>query len=139
MIHQLQVEIPATLLKVKGSGSDRPLPPISGLTSLWPHRSTSEFYDLVKQELSKKLMTGSKWISMSIHPGGDNPGRDLRQEGPLVRPGPVQHALHQTLRYHTNAPRAVEYHKRYPLFASAGDDMQTTVSHGMVYSDLQNL
>merc|ERR1712137_413175 len=30
-------------------------------------------YDLVKQELSKKLMTGSKWISsMSIHPGGDN-------------------------------------------------------------------
>ena len=30
-------------------------------------------YDLVKQELSKKLMTGVKWISsMSIHPGGDN-------------------------------------------------------------------
>nr|MBE5724373.1 putative ribosome biogenesis protein BOP1-like protein [Cucujiformia] len=30
-------------------------------------------YDLVKQNLVKKLMTNSKWISsMAIHPGGDN-------------------------------------------------------------------
>jgi hypothetical protein len=28
------------------------------------------------------------------------------------------------------------YHKRYPLFASCGDDNNITVSHGMVYSDL---
>ena len=30
-------------------------------------------YNLAKQELAKKLMTGSKWISsLAIHPGGDN-------------------------------------------------------------------
>ena len=30
-------------------------------------------YDLVKQELTKKLMSGAKWISsLAIHPGGDN-------------------------------------------------------------------
>jgi hypothetical protein len=30
----------------------------------------------------------------------------------------------------------IGYHKRYPLFASCGDDNNITVSHGMVYSDL---
>ena len=30
-------------------------------------------YDLVKQELTKKLMSGAKWISsLAIHPAGDN-------------------------------------------------------------------
>ena len=30
-------------------------------------------YNLTKQELTKKLMTGSKWISsLAVHPGGDN-------------------------------------------------------------------
>merc|ERR1712059_96882 len=30
-------------------------------------------YDLVKQELTRKLQTGAKWISsIAIHPGGDN-------------------------------------------------------------------
>ena len=43
---------------------------------------------------------------------------------------------YQTLRYHVDAVRSVEFHKRYPLFASAGDDLKITVSHGMVYSDL---
>ena len=32
--------------------------------------------------------------------------------------------------------RDVEYHRRYPLFASAGDDNNIVVSHGMVYNDL---
>ena len=31
---------------------------------------------------------------------------------------------------------ATNFHFRYPLFASAGDDTAITVSHGMVYSDL---
>lgn len=30
-------------------------------------------YDLVKQELVRKLLTGAQWIShMAIHPAGDN-------------------------------------------------------------------
>jgi len=94
-------------------------------------------YDLVKQELSKKLMTGSKWISsMSIHPGGDNLLVGTFDKKVLWFDLDLSSMPYQTLRYHTNALRAVEYHKRYPLFASAGDDRNITVSHGMVYSDL---
>ena len=43
---------------------------------------------------------------------------------------------YQVLRYHTNAVRDVQYHNRYPLFASCSDDNNITVSHGMVYNDL---
>ena len=39
------------------------------LHHLFPHR----VYNLVKQMLTKKLMTTSKWISsIAVHPGGDN-------------------------------------------------------------------
>lgn len=30
-------------------------------------------YDLVKQELVRKLLTGAQWVShMAVHPAGDN-------------------------------------------------------------------
>merc|ERR1712200_205424 len=66
-------------------------------------------YDLVKQEMTRKLQSGAKWISSIPY---------------------------QVLRYHTNAVRDVQFHRRYPLFASCGDDNSITVSHGMVYNDL---
>lgn len=40
---------------------------------------------------------------------------------------------YQTLRLHGGAVRSVAFHRRYPLFASAGDDDNIVVSHGMVY------
>jgi WD40 repeat protein len=40
---------------------------------------------------------------------------------------------YKTLRYHRLALRAVCYHPRYPLFASAGDEGAVHVFHGMVY------
>lgn len=40
---------------------------------------------------------------------------------------------YQTLRLHGKAVRAVAFHPRYPLFATAGDDPYVVVSHGMVY------
>lgn len=43
---------------------------------------------------------------------------------------------YKTLRYHKKAIREVVFHPRYPLFASASDDATVIVSHGMVYSDL---
>lgn len=43
---------------------------------------------------------------------------------------------YQTLRLHGGAVRSVAFHRRYPLFASAGDDDNIVVSHGMVYNDL---
>jgi len=94
-------------------------------------------YDLVKQELSKKLMTGCKWISsIDIHPGGDNLVVSTYDKRVQWFDLDLSSLPYQVLRYHTNAVRGVAYHKRYPLFASAGDDNNIVVSHGMVYNDL---
>lgn len=91
-------------------------------------------YNLLKQELSKKLMTGCNSISsMDIHPGGDNiilgsfdgklPWFDLD----------LSSKPYKTMRYHKKAIRSVAYHKKYPLFASSSDDGSVIVAHGMVY------
>lgn len=40
---------------------------------------------------------------------------------------------YKTLRLHNTAVRSVDYHKRYPLFASVSDDRSLIISHGMVY------
>ncbi|XP_064610704.1 ribosome biogenesis protein bop1-like [Liolophura sinensis] len=94
-------------------------------------------YNLLKQELSKKLMTNCKWVSsMAVHHAGDN-----------VIVGSYDCKLswfdldlstkpYHTLRHHKKALRQVAYHKKYPLFASASDDGAVIVCHGMVYNDL---
>lgn len=95
-------------------------------------------YDLGKQQLCKKLMTGAKWISsIAVHPTGDHVlvatfdkrlqwfDLDLSAAAP-----------YQVLRYHAAAVRDVAFHRRYPLFASCSDDTSVIVSHGMVYNDL---
>ncbi|XP_038068232.1 ribosome biogenesis protein bop1-like [Patiria miniata] len=94
-------------------------------------------YNLLKQELSKKLLTNAKWISsIAIHPGGDNvlvSSYDCRLSwfdmDLSVKP-------YKTLRHHRQAIRQVCYHRRYPLFASSGDDGLVIVCHGQVYNDL---
>jgi len=94
-------------------------------------------YDLVKQELTKKLMSGAKWISsIAIHPGGDNILTGTFDKKVQWYDLDLSSMPYQVLRYHTNAVRDVKFHKRYPLFASCGDDNNITVSHGMVYNDL---
>jgi len=94
-------------------------------------------YDLVKQELTKKLMSGAKWISsIAIHPNGDNILAGTFDKKVQWYDLDLSSMPYQVLRYHTNAVRDVQFHKRYPLFASCGDDNNITVSHGMVYNDL---
>jgi len=94
-------------------------------------------YDLVKQELTKKLMSGAKWISsIAIHPSGDNILTGTFDKKVQWYDLDLSSMPYQVLRYHSNAVRDVQYHKRYPLFASCGDDNNITVSHGMVYNDL---
>ncbi|XP_011207973.2 ribosome biogenesis protein BOP1 homolog [Bactrocera dorsalis] len=94
-------------------------------------------YDLVKQELIKKLLTNSKWISgMSIHPKGDNLLVSTYDKKMLWFDLDLSTKPYQTLRLHKNAVRNVAFHLRYPLFASASDDLSVIVSHGMVYNDL---
>lgn len=91
-------------------------------------------YDLVKQELIKKLLTNSKWISgMSIHPKGDNLLVSTYDKKMLWFDLDLSTKPYQTMRLHRNAVRSVAFHLRYPLFASGSDDQAVIVSHGMVY------
>ncbi|XP_076812199.1 ribosome biogenesis protein bop1-A-like [Clavelina lepadiformis] len=94
-------------------------------------------YNLVKQELIKKLMTNAKWISsLAIHPEGDNlivGSYDCRLSWFDMD---LSTKPFHTLTYHKKAVRACCFHRKYPLFASGGDDGNVIVSHGMVYSDL---
>lgn len=94
-------------------------------------------YDLVKQQLVKKLMTNSRWIStMAVHPAGDNLLVATYDRKILWFDLDLSTKPYQTLRLHGTAVRGVAYHKRYPLFASGSDDRSLIVSHGMVYNDL---
>lgn len=94
-------------------------------------------YNLQKQELQRTLQSGVRWISsMAIHPGGDNLiigsyDKKLAWFDTDLSPRP-----YRTLKYHTKAVRSVQYHNRYPLFASSSDDGTIQVFHGMVFSDL---
>lgn len=91
-------------------------------------------YDLMKQELIKKLMTNSKWIStIAVHPAGDNLLVGTYDRKMLWFDLDLSTKPYQTLRLHGTAVRGVAYHKRYPLFASCSDDKSVIVSHGMVY------
>uniref|UniRef100_A0A8C9XD79 Ribosome biogenesis protein BOP1 n=1 Tax=Sander lucioperca TaxID=283035 RepID=A0A8C9XD79_SANLU len=89
-------------------------------------------YNLVKQEMTKKLQANSKWIS---------------QHGDHVICGSYDCRLswfdldlstkpYKMLRHHKKAVRGVAYHRLYPLFASASDDGTVIVCHGTVYNDL---
>ncbi|ODM96933.1 Ribosome biogenesis protein BOP1 [Orchesella cincta] len=94
-------------------------------------------YDLLKQEMVKKLISGAKWISsMSIHPGGDNVIVGTYDKKVMWFDLDLSTKPYQTLRFHGNAVRSVAFHKRYPLFASGSDDCNLIISHGMVYNDL---
>nr|XP_022901034.1 ribosome biogenesis protein BOP1 homolog [Onthophagus taurus] len=94
-------------------------------------------YDLLKQQLIKKLLTNSRWVStMDIHPGGDNLLVATYDRKILWFDLDLSTKPYQTLRLHGTAVRGVAFHKRYPLFASGSDDRSLIVSHGMVYNDL---
>lgn len=94
-------------------------------------------YDLMRQQLVKKLETNAKWISsMAVHPMGDNLLVGTYDRKMLWFDLDLSTKPYQTLRLHGTAVRGVAYHRRYPLFASGSDDCSVIVSHGMVYNDL---
>ncbi|GBG74592.1 hypothetical protein CBR_g19000 [Chara braunii] len=94
-------------------------------------------YNLVKQQLAKKLITGVQSISsMDVHPGGDNLIIGSEDTKLCWFDMDLSTKPYRTLRYHKDAIRSVAFHRRYPLFASCGDDGSAHVFHGMVYSDL---
>lgn len=91
-------------------------------------------YDLVKQELVRKLEPGAQWISaLAVHPAGDNLLVASYDRKVMWFDLELSARPYQTLRLHGGAVRSVAFHRRYPLFATAGDDPYIVVSHGMVY------
>lgn len=94
-------------------------------------------YNLAKQSLAKKLVSGSGVItSMAIHPTGDHillGGEDKRV---CWYDLDLSSKPYRALRYHDFAVRSVAYHPSYPLFASGSDDGTAHIFHGRVYSDL---
>jgi len=95
-------------------------------------------YDLQQSQLVKVLLPGARWISsVDVHPGGDNlivgsyDRRLVWHDLDLsVRP-------YKTMRFHTQAVRAVKFHKGgLPLFADTSDDGSLQIFHAKVVSDL---
>lgn len=94
-------------------------------------------YDLVKQELVRKLEPGAQWISaLAVHPAGDNLLVASYDRKVMWFDLELSARPYQTLRLHGGAVRSVAFHRRYPLFATAGDDPYIVVSHGMVYKSV---
>merc|ERR1711916_294305 len=92
---------------------------------------------LQSQTLVKKLITGVRWISsMDIHPAGDNLIIGSYDKRLCWFDMDLSIKPYKILRYHKYALRQVCFHKKYPIFASCGDDGNVHVLHGMVYNDL---
>ncbi|KAI5066579.1 hypothetical protein GOP47_0019203 [Adiantum capillus-veneris] len=94
-------------------------------------------YNLAKQQLSKKLMTGLHEItSMAVHPKGDNMIIGSREGKLCWFDMDLSTKPYKTLKNHHEDIQAVAFHVTYPLFASCADDSTAHVFHGMVYNDL---
>lgn len=94
-------------------------------------------YDLQKQELVKVIQPGARWISsMDIHTGGDNLIVGSYDRRLLWHDLDLSNRPYKTMRFHSEAIRAVKYHRSLPLFADASDDGSLQIFHGKVVSDL---
>jgi len=100
-------------------------------------RKSVYMYNLTKQELAKKFMSGSNWISsISIHPKGDNFIVGTYDNKVIWFDIDMGGKPYKIMKYSDKAIRKVDFHQKYPMFASASDDGSVYVFHGMVYDDL---
>jgi len=94
-------------------------------------------YHLVKQVMVKRLMTGCRHVSsLDVHASGDHVIVGSLDRRLVWFDLDLASTPYKTLKYHERALRAVGFHPRYPLMASASDDGSIHVFHSMVYSDL---
>jgi ribosome biogenesis protein ERB1 len=94
-------------------------------------------YHLVKQAMVKRLISGCRWISsLDIHKSGDHLIVGSLDRRMVWFDLDLSSTPYKTLKYHERAVRAVQFHNRYPLMASASDDGSVHIFHSMVYSDL---
>ncbi|KAJ1331488.1 ribosome biogenesis protein ERB1 [Microdochium nivale] len=94
-------------------------------------------YDLQRQELIKVVQPGARWISsFDIHPGGDNLVVGSYDRRLLWHELELSTRPFKTMRFHTEAIRAVKFHRSYPLFADASDDGTLQIFHSKVVNDV---
>jgi len=94
-------------------------------------------YNLVKQQLVKKLLCPGKWISsLALHPGGDHLLIGSLDRKVCWYDLDLASTPYKTLKYHTKAVRSVRYHSRYPLFATSSDDGKVHLFHATIYTDM---
>lgn len=91
-------------------------------------------YHLVEQQLVKKLLSGCKWLSsVDVHPSGDHIVVGSYDRRMVWFDLDLSSTPYKTLKFHEKALRAVQYHRRYPLMASASDDGNVHIFHATVY------
>ena len=94
-------------------------------------------YNLLRQTLIKKLQPNMNGIRrLAVHPGGDNLvvcAADARTAWLDID---LSTKPYKSLRHHSSCVHAASFHRSLPLFATAGDDANVHVFHGMVYADL---
>ncbi|KXJ95770.1 NUC169 domain-domain-containing protein [Microdochium bolleyi] len=94
-------------------------------------------YDLQRQELVKVVQPGARWISsFDIHPGGDNLVVGSYDRRLLWHELELSTRPFKTMRFHSEAIRAVKFHRSYPLFADASDDGSLQIFHSKVVNDV---
>ena len=96
-----------------------------------------KLYNLLKQRLWKSLRGISiKHIaSVDVHPAGGHiviSGFDKKVQWWDLE---LSKQPFKTIRAHSRAVRAVQFHKRYPLFATCSDDGTIQVFHQTVFDD----
>ena len=96
-------------------------------------------YNLLKQELTKNLSGGFKWLSsFDIHPGGDNVCCCTYDRRLTWWDMDLSTKPYKTMRYNNTGLKSISIHRRLPLFATGGEDGVVYVFHGMVYNDLMD-
>ena len=90
--------------------------------------SISSFSFQFFQSLIKKMISGSKSIScISIHPEGDNVIVGTGDKRVVWFDIDLGSKPYKTFKYHNKSIRDVNFHPRYPLFASSDDDMNINI------------
>jgi len=139
LIHRLSTRITmAPFTRLKGTVQAVQFHPKSNCARFFVATQLHVYiYDLQKQKKLKKLMCNTKHISdLSIHPDGDNLVVGTYDKRLSYFDLQLSTKPYKQFRYHDKAVRSVDFHKKYPLFASSGDDCNVLIFHNRVYDDL---
>ncbi|KAL7634217.1 UNVERIFIED_CONTAM: hypothetical protein RMT77_015547 [Armadillidium vulgare] len=99
-------------------------------------QASVHIFNLKRQCRIKKVQANCRYIScLAVHPGGEHfviGGYDRKVNWFEMECTKRPHLM----RYHGHAVRSINFHRKYPLFASCSDDKKLQVVHATVYDDL---